>query len=36
MKACIVTVYNSENCGSYWQSFALSSYLKLNGCRLAK
>lgn len=35
MKACIVTVYNSENCGSYWQSFALSSYLKLNGCEVS-
>ena len=31
MKACIVTVYNSENCGSYWQAFALKHYLELNG-----
>ena len=27
MKACIVTVYNSENCGSFWQAFALKSYI---------
>lgn len=32
MKVCIVTVYNSENCGSYWQAFALCSYLKQGGC----
>lgn len=32
MRVCIVTVYNSENCGSYWQSFALNSYLKREGC----
>lgn len=32
MKVCIITVYNSENCGSYWQSFALSTYLKREGC----
>lgn len=32
MKVCIITVYNSENCGSYWQSFALSTYLKKKGC----
>lgn len=31
MKACIVTVYNSENCGSYWQAVALKKYLELNG-----
>lgn len=35
MKVCIVTVYNSENCGSYWQAFALSSYLKRNGCEVS-
>jgi len=28
MKACIVTVYNSENCGSFWQAFAMQEYLK--------
>lgn len=35
MKVCIVTVYNSENCGSYWQAFALSSYLKQGGCEVS-
>ena len=29
-KVCIITVYNSENCGSYWQAFALQeSFLRL-------
>lgn len=27
----IVTVYNSENCGSYWQAYALQDYLKSQG-----
>lgn len=31
MKACIVTVYNSENCGSYWQAYALKTYLESRG-----
>lgn len=35
MKVCIVTVYNSENCGSYWQAFALSSYLKQSDCEVS-
>ena len=30
-KACIITVYNSENCGSYWQAKALQEYLIENG-----
>ena len=30
-KACIVTVYNSENCGSFWQARALQEYLRENG-----
>lgn len=30
MKACIVTVYNSTNCGSYWQAYMLGEYLKKN------
>ena len=31
MKACIITVYNSENCGSYWQAYALKTYLTSQG-----
>lgn len=31
MKCGIVTVYNSENCGSYLQAYALSKTLKNNG-----
>lgn len=31
MKACIITVYNSENCGSFWQAYALKSYLESKG-----
>lgn len=31
MKCGIVTVYNSENCGSYLQAYALSKVLKNNG-----
>lgn len=31
MKCGIVTVYNSENCGSYLQAYALSRFLKKNG-----
>ena len=31
MKCGIVTVYNSENCGSYLQAYALSRALKNNG-----
>ena len=31
MKACIITVYNSENCGSFWQAYALRSYLENKG-----
>ena len=31
MKAAIITVYNSENCGSYWQARALMEFLKSNG-----
>lgn len=31
MTVCIVTVYNSENCGSFLQSFALYDYLKKLG-----
>lgn len=31
MKCGIVTVYNSENCGSYLQAYALSKLLKKNG-----
>ena len=30
-KACILTVYNSENCGSFWQARALQKYLYENG-----
>lgn len=30
-KACITTVYNSENCGSYWQARALQEYLREKG-----
>ena len=30
MKCGIVTVYNSENCGSFLQAYALSQYLKKN------
>lgn len=32
MKACIVTVYNTENCGSFWQAFALQEFLKRECC----
>lgn len=28
MKAGIITLYNSENCGSFWQAFALQEYLR--------
>ena len=31
MTVCIVTVYNSENCGSFLQAFALYDYLKEAG-----
>ena len=31
MKVTIVTVYNSENCGSYWQSYALKRTLEKMG-----
>ena len=31
MKACIVTVYNSENCGSYWQAYALKTFVESLG-----
>lgn len=31
MKCGIVTVYNSENCGSYLQGYALSRVLENNG-----
>lgn len=31
MKVCIVTVYNSENCGSYWQARALQEFLEARG-----
>ena len=30
-KACVVTVYNSENCGSFWQARALQEYLHEKG-----
>ena len=30
-KACIITVYNSENCGSYWQAFTLQEFLRSLG-----
>lgn len=31
MKICIVTVYNSENCGSFWQAYALADTLEQLG-----
>lgn len=31
MRICIFTVYNSENCGSYWQARALQDYCKKKG-----
>ena len=31
MKCGIVTVYNSENCGSYLQAYAMAKFLKSNG-----
>ena len=31
MRICITTVYNSENCGSYWQARILGEYLKSQG-----
>ena len=31
MKICIFTVYNSENCGSYWQAKALKDYCTKQG-----
>lgn len=31
MKACIITVYNSENCGSFWQARALQCYFERLG-----
>lgn len=31
MKTCIVTVYNSENCGSFLQSYALAKILEREG-----
>lgn len=30
-KACIITVYNSENCGSYWLAFTLQEFLRSLG-----
>ena len=30
-RACIITVYNSENCGSFWQARALKEYLEEMG-----
>lgn len=35
MKIIIVTVYNSENCGSYLQAYALSNFLKNQGHEVA-
>lgn len=35
MKILIVTVYNSENCGSYLQAYALSHFLKKHGHEVA-
>ncbi len=32
MLVCIVTVYDSVNCGSYWQAFALGNVLQSQGC----
>ena len=29
MNVCIVTVYNSENCGSFWQAYALGKYIEM-------
>lgn len=34
MKTCIVTVYDSINCGSYWQAFALGDVLRQMGCEV--
>ncbi len=31
MKVCIVTVYNSENCGSFWQARALGAFWEARG-----
>lgn len=31
MKISIVTVYNSENCGSFWQAYALKTILEKRG-----
>lgn len=31
MNVCIVTVYNSENCGSFWQAYALGKYIEMMG-----
>ena len=31
MNICIVTVYNSENCGSFWQAMALKAFLENSG-----
>lgn len=31
MNICIVTVYNTENCGSFWQAAALAEVLKKEG-----
>ena len=31
MKVCIVTVYNSENCGSFWQAKALKDFCIAEG-----
>ena len=34
MKTCIVTVYDSINCGSYWQAIALGDVLRQMGCEV--
>ncbi|MGM9551698.1 MAG: polysaccharide pyruvyl transferase family protein [Clostridia bacterium] len=31
MKVCIITVYNTENCGSFWQAYALADVIEKMG-----
>ena len=31
MNICIVTVYNTENCGSFWQAYSLANVISEMG-----
>ena len=34
MIVCIVTVYDSINCGSFWQAYALGNIIQSQGCKV--